>query len=191
LGEVQQSHCPPRALYLDGIDGGHALWDLGTMPAYQRSKKPVSIPKVRVFAVALDDLFPNPAPDSIRALKIDVEGAAMEVLRGGQRLLSLARIPVVICECHRERLAFAGSSESMMRDFMSSLGYDAYVDTHTSDSLIPLAPGKTLNLKSIFNLVFVKPEYRVLAAPPGSARNPAAHPESRNVGSALKAATPA
>lgn len=163
----------PRELYSDGNDGGHAIWDLSTLPSFQTTEtRGKAIPCRRIFAVALDDLFPNPTPDSIRAMKIDVEGAEMEVLRGAQRLLTIAQIPVIICECHRERLAFAGASESMMRDFMASLGYDTYADVHTSNSLVKLDPGTTMNTNYIFNLIFAKPAYQSHMIPPGTGSAP-------------------
>lgn len=155
----------PRELFLEAEnDGGHAIWDINTLPAHQKAI-PAATAKTRIFAVALDDLFPHPAPNTIRALKIDVEGAEMEVLRGAQRLLSIAQIPVVICECHRERLKYAGASEIVMRDFMHSLGYDTYGDGHLAQDLVHLDPGATLGTKAVFNLIFAKPAYRSIMMP--------------------------
>lgn len=61
-----------------------------------------------VRTVALDDLVSSgeaPAPDVV---KIDVEGAELEVLAGMKELLRTRR-PIVICEMHGKNAAFAAA----------------------------------------------------------------------------------
>jgi len=71
-------------------------------------------PTVDVPMVCIDDLV---EADTIRPpalVKIDVEGAELEVIAGMRRTL-LAHRPVVVCEMHGKNAAFA--------DLMESLGY--------------------------------------------------------------------
>jgi FkbM family methyltransferase len=163
-----------RELYADGNDGGFAIWDLSTLASFRAPQPGAFVARRRIFAAALDDLFRNPAPNTIRAMKIDVEGAELEVLRGAGRLLAIAQIPVIICECHRERLQGAGTSEAALRNFMASLGYDAYADNHLSTALVKLEPGTTLKTNHIFNIIFAKPELQglMVATAPGPAPAP-------------------
>jgi FkbM family methyltransferase len=88
---------------------------------------------IDVAVVALDDAIDRaelPAPD---VLKIDVEGAELDVLRGLERQLR-ARHPVVICELHGTKDAF--------ERYMTGLGYRvAFIteDGRSEDNLHAIA----------------------------------------------------
>ncbi len=71
-------------------------------------------------------------------LKIDVEGAELAVLRGGETFLR-ATLPVVQCEYNRHWLVQQGIGPGDFEAFFAPLGYDAYVDT--GDSYRPLRAG--------------------------------------------------
>jgi FkbM family methyltransferase len=74
---------------------------------------------VTVPTHSLDDYFrENAAP--IGAIKIDVEGHELSVLRGAERLLRMHR-PTVVCECEQRHIS-QGRVQDVI-DFMSSLGY--------------------------------------------------------------------
>jgi len=71
----------------------------------------LAIARRTVLGYALDDLpAPPPAP-----VKIDVEGAELEVLAGMRRLLAQVQ-PVLVCEMHGKNGAFC--------DAMDAAGYD-------------------------------------------------------------------
>lgn len=73
---------------------------------------------VSVHCVALDDFVRDaPAPD---ALKCDVEGAEIEVLRGAQNLLRTVR-PWILCEIH------SATNDRDARDMFDRLGYSCQV----------------------------------------------------------------
>ena len=78
------------------------------------------------------DFFPRPA-----VLKIDVEGAELEVLHGAEKVLQTAR-PVVICEV----------SSPMARDVATLLHKHRYrvtdADAPDDDEDLDLAPWNTL-----------------------------------------------
>jgi len=65
--------------------------------------------------IALDDFVQSsPPPD---AIKLDVEGAEIEALRGAKRLLQTQR-PWIVCEIHSEQ------NDRMAREFLGCLRYD-------------------------------------------------------------------
>lgn len=75
---------------------------------------------IPVRCVSLDNFTQSaPLPD---AIKCDVEGAELEVLRGADTLLRTRR-PWLLCEMHSE------ANDAAARDLLSSLGYSfSYVD---------------------------------------------------------------
>ena len=88
------------------------------------SLRPVASPgggKVRVPNMRLDD-FPLPADHPLRLMKVDVEGAELEVLQGGVTLLR-QRKPVLLVEVHGFALPQFGSSTAEFDRFLAGLGY--------------------------------------------------------------------
>lgn len=79
---------------------------------------------VRVAAVTLDAYA---AEHSLRfdAMKIDVEGAELAVLRGSQRVLTEQR-PTVFCEMLRRHARAFGYHPNDIIELMGSLGYGCY-----------------------------------------------------------------
>ncbi len=76
---------------------------------------------MRVARLTLDSL--TDASDlSPRVLKIDVEGAELEVLRGARSLLARAR-PRVACAVHPDPLRALGSSPKELTRWMAEQGY--------------------------------------------------------------------
>lgn len=71
----------------------------------------------------------NPPPD---LLKIDVEGAELDVLRGGERVLQIHR-PVVVCELH------GSQCEDDVRAILSTYGYAFHVVARRGDAIHILA----------------------------------------------------
>ncbi len=132
-------------------DGGHALWSPGLHPFNRKSReKPLA---VKVSMVTLDDLIAD-AAGAVKALKIDTEGAEMEVLRGGAGSLQDLRIPYVICEINRFGLDQMGSSEKEVRGFMEGLGYETYFMQEQHPRLIKLEGEQVIDAPYVFNLLF-------------------------------------
>jgi len=75
-----------------------------------------------VQTVRLDDLR-LPTPDLI---KIDVEGAEMNVLRGARACIQ-KYTPVVHVEVHQALLHLFNTSARQIRDFLTELGYSIEV----------------------------------------------------------------
>ena len=78
----------------------------------------------RVPMSSLDAVFAEQETKApIRALKIDVEGAELHVLRGARRLLERHR-PLVVCELVEESLRELGGSCADAVALLRSLGYE-------------------------------------------------------------------
>jgi FkbM family methyltransferase len=63
-----------------------------------------------VHMIALDDYASQQRIDIVHALKIDVEGYELEVLRGAARLLTEKRVQMILCEVEDDHLRRAGTS---------------------------------------------------------------------------------
>lgn len=79
--------------------------------------------RVEVATRTLDDLVEAEAPDCrLRLVKIDVEGAELDLLHGARRTLARLR-PLVICELHDSLLRAAGTSATDLLAFFAECGY--------------------------------------------------------------------
>lgn len=134
-------------------DGGHALWDAGKHPANVRSKaRPV---KLDVQLMALDNWIEPGA--RVGAIKIDTEGAEMEVLKGARRLLNWFPQATVIAEVNHFGLNEMGTSAESMRALMEDeLGYTAYLLAPNSTG--PVKWGRVDNYESpvVFGMMWRK-----------------------------------
>ena len=91
-----------------------------------------SIETVSVPTVRLDDYFR--AEQRVSLLKIDVEGAELEVFRGAQRILS-EQSPLVVFECENRHLE--GRTVQDVFAHLTSLGYSG--SFIAGDQLLPVS----------------------------------------------------
>lgn len=88
---------------------------------------------IRVQSSTLDNcLRDTPFPPKL--IKIDVEGAEHEVLKGAQETLSRFK-PYLLIEVHSFALPEFGSSAEILSDFLNSIGYSKEIisETHGTD----------------------------------------------------------
>jgi FkbM family methyltransferase len=137
-------------------DGGHALWDAGLHPYNKKTREQNVIRKVDMLC--LDDIVTQSGLDAVRAIKIDVEGAELEVLKGGEKSLIDYDIPFVICEINTFGLHQMGTSERELRHFMHEMGYETYLMQAQSPNLIRLLDDQFVQSDYVFNLLFMKSE---------------------------------
>src|SRR5690606_38062319 len=104
-------------------DGGHALWEVGLHPFNQKSR---TAPVTRTVDLVSLDSFLRDLDVSPRVVKIDVEGAEYSVLMGARETLALRPIPFIVAEINRFGLQKMGTSEQVVRRFMTELGYETY-----------------------------------------------------------------
>ena len=90
---------------------------------------------INVFIKRLDDLIGELGLSSVDVVKIDVEGAEHEVLKGMQHTLC-AYHPVLIIEVHNKLLPLFDSSSEELLNWVSDLGYHiSLVDGEPSGDL--------------------------------------------------------
>jgi len=114
---------------------GHLVSSINELPTqYKHASSSFQVP-----TVSLDDFIQNnPQPDVI---KIDVEGAEINVLMGAQKLFTSKRQPVILIELHSQSVI------GKAHELLSSYGYMFYDPWH--------------NLRPIS-----KPKFYTLAIPP-------------------------
>jgi len=76
--------------------------------------------KIKVKVERLDDIIPQDQP--VELIKIDVEGAELEVLKGAKRILRSYK-PVVLFEFGKGGSDLYGATAELMYDFFDELGY--------------------------------------------------------------------
>jgi len=113
--EAAVAHTPGSLrLFLGEDSEGSSLYDLGLEP---------NLAVADVRALTLDDYVVAERIGKVDLLKIDAEGAEVNVLRGAQCLLSVPDAPAVIIEANPLTLQAAGESIDALRSKLQSLGY--------------------------------------------------------------------
>jgi FkbM family methyltransferase len=143
-------------------DGGHALWEVGRHPFNERSREtPVTR---KVFVTSLDTIFQGRDMRTLKAIKIDAEGAEFAILVGARELLRRVRVPFIIAEINRFALQSMGASERHLRSVMEELGYETYLFQPGQSFIQRLQPDETPQTDYVFNVLFRHPEAPALAA---------------------------
>lgn len=87
----------------------------------------------------LDDFAPEFGSLQVLAIKIDVEGMELDVLRGGREVLSRHR-PLVVSEAIDRNMARYGASVRELVEFMAALGYSNRPLEGTDDPTLVFTP---------------------------------------------------
>mgnify|MGYP000347802958 CR=1 FL=1 len=98
---------------------------------------------IQVANVRLDDYWRD-INLPVHLIKIDVEGAEMEVLRGSEKLLKQWQ-PNLLIEVHGFALPNFGSSVDTLRDFLNNLGYKEN-----------LLPGEQFHGEDYFQAIYLR-----------------------------------
>lgn len=79
-----------------------------------------AVSTIVVPVVALDDYFPE--DEKISLLKIDVEGAELDVFRGSERILRTCS-PLLVFECENRHHQFENDGIGDVFEYLTTLGY--------------------------------------------------------------------
>jgi FkbM family methyltransferase len=118
----------------DGDGSGLSSFSPGSPEGGKRRIVPVT---------TLDELVPAHEAPRVAAVKIDVEGAEVRVLKGAARLLARCR-PDLLVEVDEGHLARQGASARELRAIAEAAGYEAFRigwDEAGDIELMPVAPG--------------------------------------------------
>ncbi len=133
-------------------DGGHSVRTVHDTTA--RAEALAADGVQPTYVATLDDLLLNRPFASLKAIKIDAEGAEHAIMQGAEQLLARHRVPYVIAEMNSACLEIAGSGEMAFRNFMTSLGYSTHFFHPTKPELITLEPGQTVQSEVLLNFCF-------------------------------------
>ncbi len=106
--------------------------------------------KVNVQCRTLDDYVEEHGIDAINLIKIDVEGAELDVLLGARHVLSRNPKPHIIIEFWEEFLQAYGSSCAQVAEFLQGSGYSLFWIGETG-----LTPYLPLKNPELFNVLGV------------------------------------
>jgi FkbM family methyltransferase len=129
-------------------DGGHSLYDPGTHPFNTRTRKNERVKQI-VPMVTLDSVIGFEP----KAIKIDVEGCELKVLKGAEGILKQWS-PILIIEMNLYSLTDGGTSPLEVEEYLKSLGYIGYA--LTTGKRIDIESMKKSNFAYVFNVAFVR-----------------------------------
>jgi FkbM family methyltransferase len=119
---VATSYCGPVQFHLNlDNDGGHALWPPSNHSFNEKTKETPQV--VELQGITLDELCRKEGVSEIKLVKIDTEGAEVEVLRGAKQLLSEHRIEHVIAEVNAFGLKQMGTNVDEMIELLTDFDY--------------------------------------------------------------------
>ncbi len=144
-------------------DGGHALWEVGRHPYNERSRQGAPCTR-KVSVTSLDYFFANQDMRSLKAIKIDAEGAELSILLGARKLFARHSVPFIVAEVNRFGLESMGASEALLRASMSELGYETYLFQPGQSFLQRMRPEDTPETNYVFNVLFRHPMAPAMAA---------------------------
>jgi FkbM family methyltransferase len=136
----------PVEAAVGGKDGVGSMWTAGTAPGSSMQKHGVSgnePPEAVEVRLCTVDSFVKDTGRIPDLIKIDVEGAEHEVLRGAARTIE-AVSPIMCCEIHPERLEAFGSSSCQVTDFLKGFGYRSASATSAGQTRVVYVPGSGL-----------------------------------------------
>lgn len=109
---------------------------------------------IQVECTSIDDLFEKRRLGKAALLKIDVEGAELEVLQGAARVLANGLVDSLVVEMFDDNCANFGYRAISIVDFLSQYGYKPY--EIVNGERMNLRPVSQSNFPRCVNIFFVK-----------------------------------
>jgi FkbM family methyltransferase len=138
-------------------DAGHALWNVGRHPDYNKSRMHCITTDVHV--ASLDSLLQGVHVSNLRLINIDTCGAELDIIHGAVRTIEDNKVPYIVCGINRFGLQQMGTSEQELRQFMSYMGYETYGIHAETPHLVPLAPEQYVTSEHDFHVLFASPAW--------------------------------
>lgn len=135
-----------QQLFIGATSGHHSLFALDSLSV--TVQEPVTVPLVRLDGIISSD-------QRIDLMKIDVEGAELEVIEGGRALLIDNPDIALIVEFGPSHLQRIGRTPKQWFDSFSQLGLDFKVINHESGAL-EFWPREALEKVESVNLIFAR-----------------------------------
>jgi FkbM family methyltransferase len=111
-----------------------------------------------VETVSLDSYLERSGFPVPKAMKIDVEGAELQVFSGAEKLLADPGLEFVVCEFNIPQLHRFGTSEVELTEFMAAKGLHLYLLDHQGGLPRYVPPGVRVRMTSVANVVFARHE---------------------------------
>lgn len=137
-----------RSLHMGITSGHHSLFPLDTVDA-------VDIPAIKVRSVTLDQLIPQNVVATL--IKIDAEGAELEIVKGAASLLMRSPDIGVIAEFGGSHLRRTGTATLAWLNEFTQLGFEYLAIRADTGELREIAV-EELDLTSSINLFFARPQ---------------------------------
>lgn len=111
-----------------------------------------------VDITSLDSYMAKSGAPIPKVIKIDVEGAELQVFRGAAKLFSQPELEFIICEFNVPQLHRFGTSVDDLRAFMAEKGFGLYM-LDNEDRLPKYVPrGVAIRMTSVANMLFAREE---------------------------------
>lgn len=112
--------------------------------------------QLEVATVTLDEILHDRNIDQVDFLKLDVEGAELDVLEGAKDSIANGRMPLVMFECTEMNLQATGKTTRDLLEGWRSEGYDLCRFNDSSLQLEPFDSDETIWYENIFAAIDVK-----------------------------------
>jgi len=110
-----------EVLNVNSHDGTHSLFEIGDSKFFDGPVNTVA--RTEVQAIALDDFCVQNSVSRIDILKMDIQGAELKALRGGDRLLRDGKIGLLALEVEFHRLYDGQPLFHDVASFLNEVGY--------------------------------------------------------------------
>jgi len=110
------ANCSGRLFQMSETDDGRATLKLCTSESFVGKPAEVAVRR-------LDDVLASLSIGTVHGVKVDVEGAELEVLQGFSHLLEAEAPLFILFECHDDLLKRFGTSSRQLVSFLQRFGY--------------------------------------------------------------------
>lgn len=119
-----------RDLFISAVNASGGIRNTGLASFYVGKQEISHSKKVSVSTITLDEYVQRSGLEKLDVIKIDVEGAEMDVLEGGLESLRKFR-PIILMEVNERHLNYASRTIAELLKFWGSLDYSIAIIDHS------------------------------------------------------------